>query len=413
MRDGAQLSFSDGWPTVTPESTTGVATSATRGKSRSSRSPTYGTRPDPGRISFISSPVVAKKFQLVPIDDVDFARETVDLVQGLLPNSGLAVVYGPSGSGKSFMVLDVALHVATGRPYAGREVKPSGVIYIAAEGVEGFRRRVVAARDRLEARGVPFAMIADAPNLGGSSNDVEDLLRAIHVHSAKVGWTPGLVVIDTLARAMPGLDENSSRDMGTFIAHVDRVGRELGCLMLVVHHTGKNEGAGMRGSSALRGAAEVVWSVSFGDGVRVVTLEKSRDGKDNLRWSYDIEEVVLVEGEGGKPITTCVVVGVTEPTLKGVTRAAKSEVPKSKKLFSHAFDIALAAHGENMWPDGNDGRQVHAVRRDMVRNEYMQRHDAKNVDSRRRAFERSLAAAIDSEAVVSVDPEGVGYLFKP
>ncbi|NLH80105.1 MAG: AAA family ATPase, partial [Phyllobacteriaceae bacterium] len=196
----------------------------------------------------------APKFRLVSIAEIDFVRGSPDLVRGLLPNRGLAVLYGASGCGKSFLALDVALHVSLGRSWASQRVEQAGVVYVAAEGAVGFRRRVVAARERLGAWEAPFAMIDAAPNLGAAPGDGPELVASIRAQSLPMGWLPGLVVIDTTARVIPGLEENSAKDMGVFIANADFVAQELRCVVLLIHHSGKSLEAGMRGSSALHGA---------------------------------------------------------------------------------------------------------------------------------------------------------------
>jgi len=89
-------------------------------------------------------------------------------------------------------------------------------------------------------------------------------------------------VLDTLARSIPGADENSARDLGFFIANADAIARELEVVVIVVHHAGKSVERGMRGSSALHGAADAEWEVSAGDAGRLVKVVKMKDGADDL-----------------------------------------------------------------------------------------------------------------------------------
>ena len=99
-----------------------------------------------------------------------------------MPNSRLIVVYGPPGCGKSFFVCHLALHIAAGLPYAGRDTKKVRVIYIAAEGQEGFKKRVRAAREALGLKltdDVWFWLIPVTPNLGAANGDVAPLIDAI------------------------------------------------------------------------------------------------------------------------------------------------------------------------------------------------------------------------------------------
>lgn len=353
----------------------------------------------------------APKFRLVPIAEIDFTRGSPDLVRGLLPNRGLAVLYGASGSGKSFLALDVALHVALGRAWASQRVEQAGVVYVAAEGAIGFRRRVVAARERLGAWDAPFAVIDAAPNLGAASGDGPELVASIRAQSLPQGWLPGLVVVDTVARVIPGLEENSARDMGVFIATADYIARELRCCVLLVHHSGKNADAGMRGSSALYGACDAVWSIANESGVRTVTLAKSKDGADNLVWSFALEQVEIGEDEEGEPITSCVVGNLSEPTFSDGRKVKRSTTPKSLRLLMDSFDFAIQDAGEEIHPF-HDGPMVRAVARDRVREAFIERHSADDMESRSRAFRRIVGRAVESRELVSGEVHGRAMLWR-
>lgn len=354
----------------------------------------------------------ALKFRLVPIDDIDFSLGSTDLVRGLLPRTGLGVIYGPPGSGKSFVALDVALHIALGRRWAGQRVEQAGVVFVAAEGAEGFRRRVAAARKRLAAWGAPFGMIAATPNLGMANGDTDALVAAIRAHAFPSAWSPGVVVLDTTARVIAGIDENSAKEMGVFVANADRISRELRCLVLAVHHAGKSAEAGMRGSSALHGAADVEWSISAENGVRTIRLVKSKDGADNATWNFGLDVVEIGQDDEGEPITTCVVSNVTEPTFgDGGKQARRMPVPSSQRLFITAFDNALIDFGEDISPPGYGG-SVRAVPVQAVRDEFIRSHAADEPASRRKAFTRALGAASSSKLILSADVGSVGYLWR-
>lgn len=352
------------------------------------------------------------KFRLVPIAEIDFARGSPDLVRGLLPNRGLAVLYGASGCGKSFLALDVALHVALGLPWASQRVEQTGVVYVAAEGAAGFRRRVVAARERLSAWEAPFAMIDAAPNLGASPGDGAELVASIRSQSLPMGWVPGLVVIDTTARVIPGLEENSAKDMGRFIESADYIARELRCMVLLVHHSGKNADAGMRGSSALYGACDAVWSISNENGVRTVTLAKSKDGADNLAWSFSLAVVEIGTDDDGEPITTCVVENVTGPSFGGAAKPKRLTYPPSLKLLMAAFTAALADHGEDVRPF-RDGPIVRAVARDHIRDAFIERHPTDDAESRSRAFRRALASTVERRELISAEVDRRPFIWQP
>ena len=141
--------------------------------------------------------------------------------------------------GKSFVALDYALCIATGRPYLGRfESLRGSVLYIAGEGVSGLRNRVKAWLAHHEVVTPPrnFVFIPATFNL----LDEAEIDEVIQIARDDLGQNPSLVVIDTLARNFGGGNENATQDMNLFITNLDRLKAEFGCTVLVVHHTGKD-----------------------------------------------------------------------------------------------------------------------------------------------------------------------------
>jgi len=196
------------------------------------------------------------------------------LLDGFLPENSLSVLYGPPGCGKSFLALEWAMRVATHADWLGHASAWGPVIFVAAEGGGGFGQRVRAYRDAREVtREAKIRFVREPVNL----------LNALDVTALLNGWgaldtglKPALCVFDTLARCIPGGDENSARDVGLAIANADLIRREMNAAVLLVHHTGK-DGLLERGSSALRGAADAMFSLKDQDGALVLTTEKQKD----------------------------------------------------------------------------------------------------------------------------------------
>ena len=171
------------------------------------------------------------------------------LIDGLLPAQGVIVPYGRPKSGKTFLVLSAALHIAAGKAWMNRASKQGAVVYVAGEGIGGVSVRLAAMqREYGIGDDVPLWVLPSRINFGddGSIGDLIDKIRA----RVPAGTEIVLIVFDTLARMIPGLDENSAQAMGTAIAATDRVREAFGCSVALVHHSGKDEERGMRGSSA-------------------------------------------------------------------------------------------------------------------------------------------------------------------
>ncbi len=335
----------------------------------------------------------------------DYANQW--LVKGVLPKTGLAVVYGSPGSGKSFAVLSMALHVASGQAFAGCKIKRGGVVYISAEAGEGFKRRVIAARDALQLpHETPFALVTVAPDLGKADGDAAALISAIYDQSDKAGWRADLIVIDTAARVIPGLDENSSKDMGALIQNCDKIAKELGALVALVHHSGKVAESGMRGSSALLGAADAVIGISSDEtGLRTARIEKQKDGEDGQVFSFRLKSVTLGADEDGDPVSTCILSDVTDlKRAEPTKRKTGPAVPASLRLWLDIFDQTLADVGKMARPFA-DGPEVKTIDRESMREAFYQRRGDDTSEAKKKAFNRGLNAVLDQKIIIATDGE--------
>lgn len=177
------------------------------------------------------------------------------LIPGVLPQRGLGFLYGPSGHGKSFVALDMGLSIASGIAYAGRPTRQANVLYVVAEGASGLRKRTDAwaIHNPHGDPGNRFLVLPESINLADPNGvDTGNIAAIAEEHRSEV------IIVDTMARAMTGFDENSARDIGVFIANAELLARAVDGLVLPVHHTGKDVSRGMRGNSAAFGGAEVV-----------------------------------------------------------------------------------------------------------------------------------------------------------
>jgi putative DNA primase/helicase len=219
---------------------------------------------------------VESRFKALTIDQVLNMPPQQWLVDGILPQQGLAVWYGAPGSAKTFIALDLAMTVATGeRTWFKRQIKSGSVLYVAGEGVHGIAGRLRAwVSSKLSPDGdgrIDIKVVPLAPNI--FEGDVGEFLIEARQHK------PSLIVIDTLARCAVGADENSSRDIGRVIQACDLLSNDLKCCVLVIHHAGKS--GSERGSSALRGASEVMLEIKkHDDGTREIVLNGSAKLKD-------------------------------------------------------------------------------------------------------------------------------------
>lgn len=252
------------------------------------------------------------------------------LIEGLLPEKGLIVPYGPPKVGKTFIVLSMALHIAAGKDWFGKAVRQGVVVYIAGEGLGGLALRIKAMRARYElSADIPFFVRPKAVNFR-DPNMVAELVAL--AKDAAAGQPIALVVIDTLARAMPGVDENSAQEVGVVIAHCDAVKEELGCAVAPIHHTGKDQERGMRGSNAIHGAVDTTLRLKAAGDKRVTMInEDQKDGEPAAPMTFVMEEVMAGLRSSLVPV-------LEEPRSPGRPRG---EEPDATELLTRVV-IAMA-----------------------------------------------------------------------
>ena len=197
------------------------------------------------------------------------------LIKGLLDQGGMSVIYGASNSGKTFIALDIACHIALGWAWQGRKTKRRAVVYIAAEGGLGIVERLNAFRIHKKLEGfADLYIIPSSLTLCGENDDLETLLSCLDAIPNIV-----LIFVDTVARALGGGNENSSEDMGAFIKNCDLIREHTKAHVSAVHHCGKDEGRGARGHSSLKAAIDTEIYVTQKEGVISAEVTKQRDGK--------------------------------------------------------------------------------------------------------------------------------------
>jgi RecA-family ATPase len=283
------------------------------------------------------SPILVPR-QLLNIESWDdIEDEPVEwLIDNVLPKKAFAALYGPPGSYKSFVALDIAEAVATGRAWMGREVQAAGaVLYICGEGFGGIGARIKACKmhNRTQA-GAEIYVIRAAINLRSSAEDFDLLVASIKDLVEKTGVQFELVQIDTLARAFGGGNENDSSDMGAFIHNAGRIQRMLGCAMMVLHHSGKDATKGLRGHSSLLGAVDTQLELLKIDatpspsspiaGSGILTISKQKDGQDGVRIGF---EMVKVEIQGSQ-------LGISDAQISLAVRASDEALQQEMQAQS-------------------------------------------------------------------------------
>jgi KaiC/GvpD/RAD55 family RecA-like ATPase len=277
------------------------------------------------------------------------------LVHGLIGSNQLVVLYGESGSGKSFLAFDFGAHFALSREWLGRAVAGGGVLYIAAEGRGGWSNRVAAfcqhhALDDEARVMVPFQFILESINLGRNAGlDVAAVIEAAREASEEFGRPVRLIIVDTAARAMPGANENDPVDMGAFVSSVDAIREQTGATVVIVHHSGKNAALGARGHSSLRAAVDTELEVERTNGSRMLRVRKSRDGHDGAEQAFKLDVVEIGRDAEDQPITSCVIAGADAAEHRKA-KSAKAKSLAHWQLAADYFNNTLIDFPESVVP---------------------------------------------------------------
>lgn len=271
----------------------------------------------------------ASKFTLIPFEDA--ARLAVEdvappLIKGLLDQGTLSCLYGDSNVGKTFVAMDMAYHVSAGRSYSGLKTERGLVVYVAAEGGRGAKRRLAALRQKFGPNDRPdFVLLPASVDLRNPEID----LNAFKAALASLGRPVVLIVIDTLSRAMAGGDENGSVDMGAFVRNVDAVRAATGAHVMIVHHTGKDKAKGARGHTLLRAALDTELEVAEG----LISVTKQRDLDKSWTSAFRLEVRELGRDADGDRITSCTV------RLDGVTAERRGEPTEGETAVRAAIEM--------------------------------------------------------------------------
>jgi RecA-family ATPase len=316
-------------------------------------------------ISKVSQADIEKGKMFVSLQDLEGLPAMGWLIDGLLPSGLFACLYGPPGSYKSFLSLDIGLSIANGMPFVGLPTEQSAVAYIAGEGTPvGFRGRLKAwNKYRNGATDAPFRLLFSTFSLADERPDIVHKLQAAE---RDVGKKFKLIIIDTLARAFGDGDESRARDMNAFIKACKELSEEARATVLIVAHSGKQEDRGIRGSNSLTGALDTILvttdHLELPDGTPAgVTLRVGKQKDDKLLGPYrfDVREVTLDDGTESLAMSRSSIKAESIVAAKDASkkRDRSSTRPKatSRPNFHHEVVLELIKRAQ---PPGISGAKI-------------------------------------------------------
>jgi len=247
----------------------------------------------------------APRFRFLTLEQAKHMPPMRWLIEGILPEGLLSIIFGEHGSFKSFLALDFALCIATGTAWNGHLLEPAPVVYVAGEGIGGMGKRIVAwERHHPEAttQGAPMWLLGEPPQLL-SNGDMSALIHDIGLLPLG-GRQPALIVIDTLSRSLAGRNENDQADMSLAVSAADRLRHEFKSHVALIHHSPHSSDQRTRGSTVLPGAADTLISVLRDTDLVTVGCSKQKDWAE-FEPIYLRREVVPLDTEYGAGESSC------------------------------------------------------------------------------------------------------------
>ena len=300
------------------------------------------------------------------------------LIEGLIEQQSLCQMFGEPGSGKSFMAIDAACSIGSGKDFHGRPVIRGPVVYVAGEGRRGVVRRVNAWAKAHSIKLSDMSLYVSRTAVGiNNGNNLSELKAKIRSIAEEFG-SPALIILDTLARNFGDGDENDTRDMTSFIAEVDRLNDEFDCASLIVHHAGHGEKGRARGSSALKGALDTEYKITKTNDQIQMTNTKMKDEEPPDPMQFYLIPIDIGKDENGDSVSSAVLefrgIGVSKSA-----RLSKSEYFAVKTFHEAAAPLKASALDLNP-------QQLHL---EQWREVFHKRATQPNPDSKRTAFDRA------------------------
>lgn len=310
--------------------------------------------PDPGAQALTAKERLRAK--MLSRDELENLPDIAPLISGLLDLDSGSWIIGAPGGFKSFIALDFACHVATGRQWQGRRTEKGRVLYIAAEGSKGIRKRIKGWEQVYDVRAEDVVTLPLPVRVasGDRRNPLSEEWQALVEIAAED--RPVLIVVDTQARVTAGMNENDNGEMSLFTEAVRLLKEAAGACVLVVHHTGR-DGQDARGASAIDGAQDAELKVERPGGEQrteltcTILLDKEKDGPDGSKIKLGLKVVqVGVNSITGEDVTTLVIVPHDEwgaaaasppdvPAWQREMSGVKQEVLRA--MYDHAGEIGL------------------------------------------------------------------------
>ncbi|ASF44985.1 AAA family ATPase [Methylovulum psychrotolerans] len=313
------------------------------------------------------------------------------LIHGMIEKGNLGLIFGNPSSGKSLYVQDMCFCIAAGLMFHGLETATGNVVYIAGEGFSGLRKRFSVLAKKYEVPPPNNLHISEMPAAIVDQKSIESVRNAID----QVGKV-ALIVIDTLHRNFGDGDENSARDISQLLSNIDTYLKTTGATVLIIHHSGHESKGRGRGSSSIRAAMDVEYSVKKEGDTVTVENTKVKDFDPPSPMSFKLKSIELNKDVGGVVLEPTEQIpskqkGSTSSDIENTILAVLANAPSDQ--FVHATDACVVS-----------GKiPARALKADYVKTETYSKMDNPTKEAKRKAFQRAIERLVETQKIGSGD----------
>lgn len=265
------------------------------------------------------------------------------VIKGWIPEASLAMVYGESGSGKTFVTLDMACSIAAGIAWQGQRCATGTVIYLAGEGNYGLRQRIAAWCRHHNVQSLDNLLVSsraidiDGPAVG---HQITQAIREL------ASGPVVAIVVDTVNNHMSG-DENSAKDTRMMVNACQSIARTFSAATILNHHTGLSVEAAKRarGSSAWKASLDAAILVTKDDGVIELSVQKMKDAEMPAPMLGRLAPVELGwTDDEGQPVRSVAFMRDDQamPAASSPASRKPSRIDSNRKLWENAWTHAGA-----------------------------------------------------------------------
>lgn len=352
-----------------------------------------------------------------------------ELVKGMLPKTGVAIIAGQSGAGKTFVSLWLAGCVATGNPFFGHKIRENvGTLLLLGEGAGTIAERleaIIKSGLSVNSAHLPIAWRSlNAPLMQNGQKEaiIQAIDEAKRVMRDKYGLRLGLIIVDTLAAAFSMNDENDAAEATRIMQFLLQISEETETLAIAVAHYGKSVETGVRGSSAYTASADVILAVQAKKTMkgqvesRHIYIDKSRVYGTGWACDFNLTSVPVGLDEDGETLWSCYV----SPEELHMKHSAPQKKQQTLALciLMQSFNQMIGEVGELIYSSSNPNG-IKAIRREMLRPEFYKHYPAdgdteeKRTDAKRKQFKRTTDTAIQEGRLKYESINGEDWLWLP